>query len=380
LFGNVVKWGFIGFNGLMLLFVFVVISSTGSVIDQAGGDAEKGGAAVGGILGIGLVMFIWFFGFVIGGVCLLLTRPQTPSVIVNLSEPLPPNQSKIAGQHFVSKSPRQSWKKYLEVATAEVWATTLVTQAFIVAVFKFVVSAIKAWRAPPEAKPKIQHWSSVLPLANKDRIRAGVGCFVLLLVVKGIGTSDSNDSKSATSSSSTANIASIPNSSSSDTPKPAPATEKSDEKVSGSDAGSNEYEMRREFQFGEYKYNIIGVERHSQIGQQPFGETAGPGATFVVVAYSIENCTKESQTVQSDDFTLVDSEGRSFSTSSKVATALAMAYQDNDFILSELQPGLPRKMRQGFELPIKSIGSGMTLVIPEKGWFTSGKAMVKVKF
>jgi hypothetical protein len=75
-FGNLVKWGFIAFNVLMPLFLFTVIGSADSVVQQAGNDAEKAGAAVGGLLGAGLFMFLWFTGFVGGGIAMLLTRPQ----------------------------------------------------------------------------------------------------------------------------------------------------------------------------------------------------------------------------------------------------------------------------------------------------------------
>ena len=144
-----------------------------------------------------------------------------------------------------------------------------------------------------------------------------------------------------------------------------------------------EYSIGEEFRLGDYKYTITRVEKKWQIGQEVFGEftgeKAGSGATFVIVTYTIENCTKESQTVLSDDFHLLDAQGRKFDTSSKISTALLMFAEDKDFILSQLQPGLPRQMQQGFELPNKSLESELTLVVPKKGFWSSGEAKIKLR-
>ncbi len=142
------------------------------------------------------------------------------------------------------------------------------------------------------------------------------------------------------------------------------------------------YELGKEFQLGDYKYKIIRLERQSQIGEEAFGdfigERASPGASFVIVTYTIENCTNESQVVRSDDFSLKDSQGRTFDTSSKVSTALLIYTEDKDFLLSELQPGIPRQMQQGFELPNKTLEAELTLIVPKKGLFSRGDARLNV--
>lgn len=142
------------------------------------------------------------------------------------------------------------------------------------------------------------------------------------------------------------------------------------------------FELGKEFQLGDYKYKVISVEKRQQIGKEVFGEFVGEradaGATFVIVTYTIENCTNESQTVLSDDFTLIDAQGRKYDTSSKVSTALMLHEGDKDFLLSQLQPGLPRRMQQGFELP-EVLESELTLLIPKKGLFSLGEARLKVR-
>jgi len=143
------------------------------------------------------------------------------------------------------------------------------------------------------------------------------------------------------------------------------------------------YALGKEFQLGDYKYKIISLDQRSQIGEELFGnfmgEKASSGASFVVVSYTIENCTKESQVVQADDFKLLDSQGRTFDTSSTVSTALLMTSEDKDFLLSELQPGIARQMQQGFELPDTALESEVTLIVPQKGFFSTGDARLNVR-
>ena len=73
----------------------------------------------------------------------------------------------------------------------------------------------------------------------------------------------------------------------------------------------------------------------------------------------------------------MDGKGREFRPSSDVNTALA-ADEDKDLFLSELQPGIPRRMTVGFEVPESIPLSDFTLVVPEKGFFKSGKVRVRL--
>ncbi len=74
-FGQFVKWGFVAFNVVMMLSLFGFWGHAGNVANQAGDDAERAGVAIGGMLGTGFVMFVWFIGFVIGAFLVLMTRP-----------------------------------------------------------------------------------------------------------------------------------------------------------------------------------------------------------------------------------------------------------------------------------------------------------------
>lgn len=76
LFGKIVKWGFITFNVLMLLWGFSALGVVSDGVSEASSDAEQVGAAIGGGIGMMLIGTIWFIGFVAGGLMLLLTRPK----------------------------------------------------------------------------------------------------------------------------------------------------------------------------------------------------------------------------------------------------------------------------------------------------------------
>lgn len=75
-FAKLVKWGFIAFNVLMVLWMASGLSSAGDTISSASSDAEVAGTAIGTGIGMMLIAGIWFFGFVIGGIMMLLTRPK----------------------------------------------------------------------------------------------------------------------------------------------------------------------------------------------------------------------------------------------------------------------------------------------------------------
>lgn len=77
-FGKLVKWGFIGFNILMVIWLFSYWSSLGDYLaSTSSSDAEKTGAAIGGTIGTGVLFGIWAFGDFILGLFVLFTRPKS---------------------------------------------------------------------------------------------------------------------------------------------------------------------------------------------------------------------------------------------------------------------------------------------------------------
>jgi len=73
-FGKLVKWAFIIFNVIMLVWVIAGFGVAGESMDNTVNEAERAGAAIGSTIGIGLLIMLWAFGDVILGIIVLLTR------------------------------------------------------------------------------------------------------------------------------------------------------------------------------------------------------------------------------------------------------------------------------------------------------------------
>lgn len=73
-FGKIVKWTFIVFNILMLIWLVGSCSAISEVSQQSVNDAQRAGAAIGAGLGITFLLFIWGVGDVILGLFVLFTR------------------------------------------------------------------------------------------------------------------------------------------------------------------------------------------------------------------------------------------------------------------------------------------------------------------
>ncbi len=73
-FGKVIKWIFIAFNLLMLIWVIGGMVGAGQISETAVNDAERAGAAIGATLGIGMLLVLWAIGDFILGLFVLFTR------------------------------------------------------------------------------------------------------------------------------------------------------------------------------------------------------------------------------------------------------------------------------------------------------------------
>ena len=74
-FGKLVKYSFIVFNVLMVLWLVGGMGAATEGMD-AMSEAEKAGTAVGAGLGMAVVLSIWVFGDIILGLFVLFTRPK----------------------------------------------------------------------------------------------------------------------------------------------------------------------------------------------------------------------------------------------------------------------------------------------------------------
>ena len=75
-FGKIVKWGFILFNILMVVWLVGGMTAATEGM-QAMSEAEQAGAAIGTGIGAMMILVIWVFGDIILGLFFLFTRPKS---------------------------------------------------------------------------------------------------------------------------------------------------------------------------------------------------------------------------------------------------------------------------------------------------------------
>ncbi len=75
-FGKLIKWTFILFNIVMVLWLTVGMNSAAKGMETLSG-AEHAGAAIGTGIGAMLVISIWVIGDIILGLFVLFTRPKS---------------------------------------------------------------------------------------------------------------------------------------------------------------------------------------------------------------------------------------------------------------------------------------------------------------
>lgn len=75
-FGKIFKWTLIGFNVLMIAWLVSYVGDVSQEIDGATSEAYQAGAAIGGTIGVGMILVFWVLGSIILGLGALLTRPQ----------------------------------------------------------------------------------------------------------------------------------------------------------------------------------------------------------------------------------------------------------------------------------------------------------------
>lgn len=89
-------WAIVVFSALMLVWI---VAGVGAVSDNCAGktgdalEACQAGTAIGGGIGVTILIFIWFIGFIVLGLIWLMSRPKDNVVVygpdgqqVNVSE------------------------------------------------------------------------------------------------------------------------------------------------------------------------------------------------------------------------------------------------------------------------------------------------------
>jgi hypothetical protein len=136
------------------------------------------------------------------------------------------------------------------------------------------------------------------------------------------------------------------------------------------------YPLGEAFQLGEYTYTITGCKTAATLGRI----RSNPGATYVVVTFSVRNESERTRAVPRDDFTLEDANGTIYRNSRDATTALWASGNKSDLYSNEVPPGVTTRSVSAFEVQAASLKQPIKLVIPEAGLFSSGTAAVYLSF
>jgi hypothetical protein len=67
-------WGIVVWTGLNLLWLVTGVNAASKI--QTGNEYEAAGAAIGTGIGVTIILFIWFFGFIIASIIWFMSRPK----------------------------------------------------------------------------------------------------------------------------------------------------------------------------------------------------------------------------------------------------------------------------------------------------------------
>jgi hypothetical protein len=76
-FGKFIKVVFIAFNILMLIWLIAGLGTTAEQYNSSNSEAYRAGTAIGGTIGVGIIVGFWAAGDIIIGIMVLLTRPKS---------------------------------------------------------------------------------------------------------------------------------------------------------------------------------------------------------------------------------------------------------------------------------------------------------------
>jgi hypothetical protein len=67
-------WGLVIWSGLCVLWLVTGLSNVSQI--STANEYEAAGAAIGTGIGVTLIFMVWFFGFVVGSLIWLMSRPK----------------------------------------------------------------------------------------------------------------------------------------------------------------------------------------------------------------------------------------------------------------------------------------------------------------
>lgn len=144
-----------------------------------------------------------------------------------------------------------------------------------------------------------------------------------------------------------------------------------DNNNSGSGSTNSEattYGLNQEAPAGDLSFTVNSVSKKKTIGSAYTSKTSQSG-TYALIDVTVKNSGKDTITIDSSLFSIVDNQGREFKYSTDGQTAYTMAGAEN-FFLKQIQPGLSVTGVVVFELPEDATGLQL---IARAGVFSSKK-------
>ena len=148
-------------------------------------------------------------------------------------------------------------------------------------------------------------------------------------------------------------------------------------KQNNNDLPQEYHNIGKTFTLGDFEYVVEKVGFTKFVGTSLLNEQATAGATFVIVTLAMKNNSNKTKSVYINDFKIFDEKERTFKTSSEASTALLAEYEQ-DFLFSQLQPAIQKQAIAVFELPDYNLSQELFLIVPQKGFFKTSKAVVKI--
>ncbi|MBD1834301.1 DUF4352 domain-containing protein [Cyanobacteria bacterium FACHB-472] len=115
----------------------------------------------------------------------------------------------------------------------------------------------------------------------------------------------------------------------------------------------------------ETTYLVVSLER-KEFFYSSLGSTYADGV-FLIVCLIVRNDSKKTRTISASAMTIIDKEGREFSSSSSGSTALTLSGdKTSELISTEIQPGLQKRISIVFDIPPEALD--LKLKIPRGGF------------
>jgi hypothetical protein len=139
------------------------------------------------------------------------------------------------------------------------------------------------------------------------------------------------------------------------------------------------YTLGKPFRLGLYTYTIAGFQTAATLGGQFNPISAGQGAEYVVVTFTVRNDSIRARELSTADLKIEDASGVAYGPSRPATVLLQPSPEESADWLTDIEPGATKVLAVAFEIPKDSLEKPLKLIIPEQGPFASRQASVPLK-